>query len=146
MHLPPGVPPAQPGAAVPAQPHSSSARLPLPGLQLCLQPLRPCRTRAVPLRSITVTLRWLPQLQLLPQQSGGRSHRSIPDPTGCHPPSSGCTHLYACRPTGLRPLPSAPARPDAVSSSWWCWSCRTDGSKQRDCLACDIIRMRLDNQ
>lgn len=132
-HLPAGLPPAQPHVAVPGQPHSSGARLPLPGLQLRLQPLRPHGPGAVPLRTITITLRWLPQLQLLPQHSGARSNRSIPDPAGCDPPSSGCTHHYVCGASGLPSLPSAPAGPHAVSSSQWCRSCRADGSKQPDC-------------
>lgn len=132
-HLPAGLPPAQPNVAVPGQPHSRSARLSLPGLQLRLQPLRPDGPGAVPLRTITITLRWLPQLQLLPQHSGAHSHRSIPDPAGCNPPSSGCAHHYACGASGLPSLPSAPARPHAVSSSQWCRSCQADGSKQPDC-------------
>lgn len=125
VRLPPGIPPAQPAAAVPPQPHSGSAHLPLPGLQLRLQPLCPHRTGAVPLHPFTVALCWLPQLQLLSRHAGTHSHH-VPDPSGCHPSFSGCTHHCVCRPAGLPPLPPAPARPHAVGS------CRPEDAKQRD--------------
>lgn len=120
--LPPGLPAAQPGAAVPAQPHSGSAQPPLPGLQLRLQPLRPHCPGAVPLHPFPIAVLWLPQLQLLPQHSGARSLRGLPDPSRWRPPSSGHAHCHARRPAGLPPLPSAPARPHAVSGATRCWS------------------------
>ena len=113
VRVPPGLPAAQPAAAVPARP-LSSARLPLPGLQLRLQPLRPPRAGAVPLRRLTLALRRVPQLQLLPRHVGAHSHR-VPEPSDRHASFPGCTQRHVCPPAGLPALPPAPAQPHAVS-------------------------------
>lgn len=132
VRLPPDVPPAQPAAPFSPQPDSSGSHLPLPRLQPRLHALCLHRTGAVPLHPIAVTLRWLPQLHLLPQYTSAHYH-SITNPSGCHPSSPSCTHCCVCCTAGLPPLPSAPARPHAVSSSEHGCSCWLDDLKQRDC-------------
>lgn len=149
--LPPGLHAAQPGAAVPAQPHGVGAHASLPGLQLRLQPLQPQRAGAVPLRSLAVAVRRLPQLQLLARRPAACSLCGVPDASGRHPPaSSGRAGCRPCPPAGLPPLPPAPARPHAVSSG----ELRTDGRKPEGCARgltvrntrrgrCDVIKKGL---
>lgn len=114
VRLPPGVPSTQPPAAVTPEPHIDNSHLPLPGVQLRLQPLCPIGTRAVPLRPLSVALHRLPQLQLLSRYADTHSNCST-DPSSCLPSSSGRTHCHVAHTAGLPPLPTPPARPDAVS-------------------------------